>query len=132
MAWVRESVASVVRAAISPPKICWHPAHAVPTMLRDRTVIPQQGPTTCAISEPGGASNVVRIGILCGVGCMSGPPVGVTLTERRGRSSTLVKPRGKKGDAEDDLGRLPDWSGKCCGLGAPDHAVDRGAFDVGG
>ena len=32
MASFRESVANVVSAEISPPKICWHPAHAVPTM----------------------------------------------------------------------------------------------------
>jgi hypothetical protein len=31
--------------------------------LRDRTVMPQHGPTTRSIAVPGGASNVVRIGI---------------------------------------------------------------------
>jgi hypothetical protein len=60
---LRDSVASVVSAEISPPKICWQPAHAVPTTLRERTVIPQHGPTTASIVMPGGASNVVKIGM---------------------------------------------------------------------
>src|SRR5215467_8659295 len=66
IASLRESSASCVSAEISPPKICWQPAQAVPTMLRERTVMPQQGPRTSDTWLPGGASNVVRIGILCG------------------------------------------------------------------
>ncbi len=64
MATLRESVANRVSAEISPPKSCWQPAQVVPTMLRERTVMPQHGPTTRAITKPGGASNVVKIGIV--------------------------------------------------------------------
>jgi hypothetical protein len=65
IAWLRDSVASVVSAEISPPNTCWQPAQAVPITLRERTVMPQHGPSTSSIRIPGGASNVVRMGMRC-------------------------------------------------------------------
>jgi len=39
-------------------------AGPVPITLRERTVMPQHGPSTRSITKPGGASKVVSIGIL--------------------------------------------------------------------
>jgi hypothetical protein len=65
IASLRLSPASLVRKVISPPKKVWQPARVCPTTLRERTVIPQQGPITAAIAVVGGGSKVVRMGILC-------------------------------------------------------------------
>jgi hypothetical protein len=61
IASLRESVASWVSAVISPPATVWQPAHAWPTTERERTVIPQHGPSTASISDPGGGNRVVAI-----------------------------------------------------------------------
>ncbi len=67
IAWLRASLASSVSAVISPPKKVWQPAQAVPTTLRDRTVMPQQAPITLSTAYPGGGSMVVMMGKLVGM-----------------------------------------------------------------
>jgi hypothetical protein len=47
---------------VPPTRIC-RPATKFPTSERERTVMPQQGPSTLWMSLPGGGSKVVRMGI---------------------------------------------------------------------